>query len=80
VGRGGADVFVFQAIPGSVHRVGDFEPWDFLDMTAFNFANAGAARARMSQVGSDVFFLHQGVEVRLLNTQIGQLQDDNFLI
>ena len=79
-GGGGADVFVFQAIPGSVHRVGDFEPWDFLDMTAFNFANAGAARARMSQVGSDVFFLHQGVEVRLLNTQIGQLQDDNFLI
>ena len=79
-GGAGADVFVFSPTDGGTHRIGDFEAWDYLDVSGFEFASGAEARSHLTQVGNDVVFSDQGVEFRLINTQLATLQDDTFLI
>jgi Ca2+-binding RTX toxin-like protein len=70
-----ADRFVFApSAPGS-DRVLDLELWDTLVFQGFGYADDAAARAHMTQAGADVVFADQGVEVTLLNTQLGQISD-----
>jgi Ca2+-binding RTX toxin-like protein len=75
-----SDSFVFSTDAGSSHTVTDLEIWDTMDFTAFGYDSSADATANMMQSGSDVVFADQNVTVTLLDTQLGTLTDDMFLI
>ena len=71
-----ADHFVFDAADGGRHQVADLEAWDKLHFDGFGFTDADDIRAHMQQDGADVVFAHQGVEVRLADTDFSMLESD----
>ena len=75
-----ADTFVFDAAAGGTHRVLDLEPWDFLEFTGFGYVDPEEAVEHMDQSGRDVVFADQGVVVTIVNTQLGDIEDDMILV
>lgn len=71
-----ADTFVFDTQSGGYHEVVDLEPWDQLRFNGFGYTDGADARAHMRTEGADVVFSDHGVEVRLIDTQLGMLNDD----
>lgn len=71
-----ADSFVFDVADGGRHEIADLENWDQLYFEGFGYSSAADARAHMRQDGEDVIFANQGVELRLLDTDIAMLQAD----
>ncbi|WP_281256099.1 DUF4214 domain-containing protein [Antarctobacter heliothermus] len=75
-----SDTFQFDtAAPGSDQVVG-IEAWDVLEFTGFGYGTAGDAIANMSQVGNDVVFIDQGVEITHLNTTLAEITEDMILV
>ncbi|WP_299031809.1 DUF4214 domain-containing protein [uncultured Sulfitobacter sp.] len=72
-----ADSFVFQVAQGGSHTVVDLESWDQLCFEDFGYEDAADVRAHLRQDGDDVVFTDQGVEVRLMDTDLAFLRDDN---
>lgn len=75
-----ADVFVFNNADNSTTTVADLEAWDYIDLNGFGYANANAARANMTQAGSDLVFMDQGTEVTFHNTTLSDMTGDMFLL
>ncbi|MCJ7871457.1 DUF4214 domain-containing protein [Phaeobacter sp. J2-8] len=71
-----ADVFVFDASHDGANTVVDLEPWDYIDLNGFGYANAAAARSEMTQTGADLVFDDQGVTITFRNTMLGDVTDD----
>lgn len=74
-----ADEFVFAPGEGR-NTVVDLEPWDWIDVRAFDYDSVAALRQSLSQRGEDVIFVDAGTEVRFLDTVVGDLSDNQFLI
>ncbi|MEC3862688.1 DUF4214 domain-containing protein [Mesobacterium sp. TK19101] len=71
-----SDWFIFDTAEGGNHVVLDLEAWDELHFEGFGYADDAAARSHMTQAGADVVFDDQGVNVTLLNIQLGMISDD----
>ena len=80
VGGLGADCFVFDRATGGTHHVADLEPWDWLELTGFGYADTRSALSRFAQVGDDVVFAHQGVTVIFSDLKLAQITPDMLLI
>ncbi|WP_226629417.1 DUF4214 domain-containing protein [Alloyangia pacifica] len=76
----GADVFEFAQSDGGSNRVLDLEPWDYVALEGFGYADAAAALAQMSQDGSDVSFDDQGVSILFSQTLLAEITDDMILV
>lgn len=75
-----SDTFQFDtAAPGSDQLVG-IEAWDVLEFTGFGYGTAADAIANMAQVGNDVVFDDQGVEITHLNTTLAEITEDMILV
>ncbi len=75
-----SDTFQFDtAAPGSDQLVA-IEAWDVLEFTGFGYGTAGQALANMTQVGNDVVFVDQGVEITHLNTTLAEITEDMILV
>jgi hypothetical protein len=70
-----ADVFVFEAGVAQTTTVADLEVWDMIDLIGFDYASDDAARAQMTQVGANVVFEDQGVEVIFQNATLAFFDD-----
>jgi Ca2+-binding RTX toxin-like protein len=75
-----ADVFVFKAGETSSTTVRDLEAWDYIELDGFGYNTSAEARAQMTQVGSDLMFASQGVEIAFLNTSLSEVTDDMILV
>ncbi|MCJ7873476.1 DUF4214 domain-containing protein [Phaeobacter sp. J2-8] len=71
-----ADVFVFDASHDGANFVADLEAWDYIELNGFGFVDAAAARAEMTQVGANLVFDDQGVQITFANTTLAQITDD----
>jgi hypothetical protein len=58
----------------------DLEPWDFIDLSSFDYATVADARAWMTQTGSDVTFDHYGTEILFLDATLSEITDDMILV
>ncbi|AWI86768.1 hypothetical protein CEW88_23690 (plasmid) [Alloyangia pacifica] len=76
----GADAFEFAQAEGGSHRVLDLEPWDYISLEGFGYADAAAALSHMTQAGSDVSFEDQGVSITFSQTLLAEITDDMILI
>jgi Ca2+-binding RTX toxin-like protein len=65
-----SDLFVFSADAPGRDTVVLFEPWDRLEFRGFGYGTQEEALARMRQVGSDVIFEDQGVQVVFSDTSL----------
>ncbi|MEL6754182.1 MAG: DUF4214 domain-containing protein, partial [Pseudomonadota bacterium] len=74
-----ADLFIFEADESGDTTVLDFEAWDYLTLDGFGYASLADAKAQMTQVGADVVFNDQSLQVTLKNTQLSDIQTDTFL-
>lgn len=73
------DSFVFSEASGA-DTVLDLEPWDIIDLRAFDYATDGAARDGFSQQGTSVVFDDGGAsEVTFLNADLAMLTDEMIL-
>ncbi|MCA0998640.1 DUF4214 domain-containing protein [Alloyangia pacifica] len=75
-----SDRFVFSTDAGSSHHVVDLESWDMLDFSAFGYASADDAMAKMMQEGDDLVFMDQDVTVTLQDQTLDNLTDEMILI
>ncbi|MCR8547414.1 DUF4214 domain-containing protein [Salipiger sp. P9] len=75
-----ADAFRFAQADGGSHHVLDLEPWDYLELTGFGYADAGEALAHMTEVGGDLVFSDQGVEIVFAHTALNELTPDMVLL
>ena len=75
-----SDMFVFSPADGGSHDVLDLEPWDILNLEAFGYADADAARAQMSEVGADLVFADQATTITLRNTGLEDISDQMLMI
>lgn len=78
-GGWGSDTFVFRQQEADQVVVHDLEAWDHLRFEGFGYQDVAELRSHLRQAGSSVLFEDDGVQVTLLNTQLAQLQDDQFL-
>ena len=68
-----SDTFVFDpADPGRDRLIG-LEAWDILRFDGFGYGSAAAARAQMTQIGADVLFADQGVEITFVATLLSEI-------
>lgn len=70
-----SDRFVFRPSSDGTHVITDFEDWDVLDLAAFGYADASAARSEFRQQGDDLIFDDEGVTIVLQNTTMDGLSD-----
>ncbi|MCR9126457.1 MAG: DUF4214 domain-containing protein [Rhodobacteraceae bacterium] len=75
-----ADRFVFASGDASSDRVVDFELWDTLELQGFGYADVAAVRAQLAQVGGDVVFSDQGVEILLQGLTLSEISDTMFQV
>jgi hypothetical protein len=75
-----SDVFVFAPEDRGTHRIRDFEAWDRIDLTAFDFANAAAARDAFVQVSNSVRLIDGDVTLLIARTDTTDLTEDMFLV
>ena len=75
-----SDTFVFAPSYDGTHVIRDFESWDTLDLSAFGFADTGAALADFQQQGDDLIFAEGGVTVVLENTTLADLGAEALLV
>ena len=75
-----SDRFVFDPNVGGQQRVLDLEAWDALDLSAFGYADAAAARGQFSQSDADLVFADQGVTAIFPGTGLAAITDDMLLI
>ncbi|MEM8868809.1 MAG: hypothetical protein AAGE38_00290, partial [Pseudomonadota bacterium] len=68
-----SDSFVFSTDAPGRDVVLDYEPWDRLEFQGFGYATPEDARDRMAQVGADVVFDDQGVQVVVQNTLLEEI-------
>lgn len=66
-GHDGLDVYVFDADHDGEDTVIGFEAGETIELAGFGFADEAAAEAAFTQVGADVFFSADGVEVTFEN-------------
>ena len=71
-----ADRFVFDPAAGGTHHLHDLEPWDWMVLDGFGYADAAAARAALSQSGENVVFADQGVTIVVHGITLSQIADD----
>ncbi|MCR9125855.1 MAG: DUF4214 domain-containing protein [Rhodobacteraceae bacterium] len=74
-----SDRFVFAPDHVGKHTVLELEPWDELDLTAFNYASDDAARALLTQQGTSVVFADGSVEITFLNSALASFDDQMLL-
>ncbi|MEO0818719.1 MAG: LamG-like jellyroll fold domain-containing protein, partial [Pseudomonadota bacterium] len=72
-GGTGVDTYVFRASRPGSDTVTDFEAGETVELNGFGYANAGAAAADFSQVGSDVVFNNGGVTVAFSNATLADV-------
>lgn len=70
----GADTFIFRNGRGGADVIQGFDPWDELQLSGFGFRNPADAIARMTQVGANVVFNHQGQQITFTNTTMAEMQ------
>lgn len=75
-----SDTFAFNTAAPGADQVVAIEAWDVLEFTGFGYGAAADALANMAQVGNDVVFTDQGVEVTHLNTLLGEITEDMILV
>ena len=76
-GGTGADVFVFEA--GERVTVADLEPWDWLELTGFDFADGAEAVAAFETVGGNLVLEDEG-SMLVLRDAAGALTADQILL
>ena len=74
-----ADCFVFRADAPGHDRVIGLEAWDQVAFQGFGLTDATAVRALMTQVGGNVVFDSNGVQVTFHNTLLSAFDDSMFL-
>jgi hypothetical protein len=80
IDAGAGNVFVFKAGETNSTTVRDLEAWDYIELDGFGYNTSAEARAQMTQVGSDLMFASQGVEIAFLNTSLSEVTDDMILV
>lgn len=75
-----SDSFVFDPDSVGTHVITDFEAWDVIDLSGFNYADSTEALAEFSQQGSDLVFEDAGVTVILENMTLDGLSDQGLMI
>jgi hypothetical protein len=78
MGGRGSDRFVFDATQDGSDRVLGLEAWDELQFSNFGYTTPADAMSHMTQVGRDVVFADQGVNVTFANTQLTTLQHPDY--
>ncbi len=71
----GADTFVFSPSDNGQTTITDFESWDRIDLTSFNFSSATEAIGYASVVGRDVVFDFGDVDIQLNRANIADVED-----
>jgi cytochrome c5/Ca2+-binding RTX toxin-like protein len=74
-----ADTFIFQSGETGSTTVLDFEAWDYLEMSSFEYNNLAQLKSHMTQQGGDVIFNDQSVEVILEDTALADIVLDTFV-
>lgn len=89
IGGVGADSFVFSNGADDLrHRVYDLEPWDQIDLSAFDYATADEARSHMREALTfkddvaqiDVIFEDQGTLVTFDHVRLSEIADDMLIL
>ncbi|ASP22266.1 bifunctional hemolysin/adenylate cyclase [Antarctobacter heliothermus] len=75
-----SDTFVFRPSSDGTHIITDFEAWDVLDLVAFGYADANAARSKFYQQGDDLIFDDEGVTIVLQDATMDALSDQGLMI
>ncbi|MBN9889840.1 DUF4214 domain-containing protein [Salipiger abyssi] len=75
-----ADEFRFAQGDGGRHTVLDLEPWDYIALEGFGYADGDAAIQKMTREGSDVVFADQGVEITFTDTRLAAIAPDMILV
>ena len=75
-----SDTFVFRAHEQGVNRVIDFESWDVLRLDGFGYASSDEAISHMHQLGDDVQFSDQEVQITFTHAHIADFHDSISLI
>ena len=77
----GADTFVFRPQDSaSSNVVLDWEPWDFIDLTAFNYTTFTEALAMFSEDDDTIVFQGANVTVVFENAELAMITQDTVLI
>ncbi len=74
-----SDVFEFEPNAGN-DRVADLEAWDQVSFSGMGYADAGAVRALLMQVGDDVVIDDQGTRVTFEGATLAMFTDDMILV
>ncbi|MCI4645645.1 MAG: hypothetical protein MRY64_12770, partial [Hyphomonadaceae bacterium] len=72
-GSGGRDTFAFDASHAGADTVTDFSANDFIELTGFGYANAGAAAADFQQAGGNVVFSNGGVSITFTSANLAEV-------
>ncbi len=75
-----SDVFVFRSTSDGTHVISDFEDWDTLDLTGFNYGSIAEAMQDFTQSGEDLVFDSDGVTVILQDMALEDLSTQALLV
>jgi Ca2+-binding RTX toxin-like protein/cytochrome c5 len=75
-----ADVFVFNAADQGSTTVVDFEAWDSIQLNGFGYSTKAEVRQEMNNVGNNLVFDDQGIEIIFHNANRAEFTDDMILV
>ena len=76
----GADRFDFSALEGGSDQVYGFDGFDSLGYADFGYADQAEALTHFTEVGMDLLFSDQGVDIFFHNTTLATIQNADFYL
>ena len=70
-----SDTFIFRAHEQGTNSIVGFEPWDFLCLDGFSYSSTDEAISHMHQVGDDVQFSDQEVQISFTHAHLVDFHD-----